>query len=726
MRKVRFSLSAPPNNNYKFLRIMSCRPFKPAPRCACALSLVCIVTLFGLGGLQAQSNDNFALPTILSGTLPITSATVSNITATVEEGELDHYFDSIATRSLWWAWTPAADVRAEVSAAGHDTVMAIYKGTALNALTLIGNNDDGDSGKGSRVRFMAKAGQTYVIAVDGLRDQTKNLSGDVTVNVKELTSIPPVNDNWQSAFELTGGLPRFSNTDNTNATVEDGEPVHLNTNSHTSSIWWRWTAPTTESVRVTADDLSIDTIMAVYSGPTNPAGANFSALSLIDSNDDGELSTAAVVEFKAQAGLTYYFAVDGSIIERGDVDFYLEAGQAAPGNDNFSNAITIAPSTSVVVGRNSGATAQVDEPDHSGDNIVGNPTSSAWWKWQPVGATAVEINTFNSLFDTILSIYSGSAVDDLTLVARSDNAGGTQSRVRFNADGSTLYYIAVDGKNSAEGPIVLSVIQPGPAKPENDDFEDAVNLGQDLSANDIGSNIGGTVQSGEPSPTAEASVWYSWTAPATAKVEVNTFGSDFNTSLGIYAGGTMEGLTMIAFNNNSGGAQSRLVFPATVGTKYYVVVGGSRGAEGVIDINLQMLGAYASWVLGYPSLTGADKNPHADKDGDGFTNIEEMAYHLNPTLFSGPGGTDPNSNNSPSYSISDTAMSYTYVINPAFINVVVNNGDPIVIKGQSGSVLSGWTTFTPNLLSGNIYQIQVPISALSPHGFCRLQIVDPN
>jgi hypothetical protein len=707
---------------------------RTSQRQARAGAIACSLTFLLIGaGAFAQSNDNIADAVLLSGSLPITAATVSNSNATVQDGELDHYFDSIATRSLWWKWTPTVSQRVEVNATGHDTVMAIYTGSALNALNLVGNNDDEDFSKNSRIRFEAKAGSNYLIAVDGLHDQTVNKSGSVTVQIKAYTSTPPFNDSWASPLVFVGqpvsGSPLGSSSDNTNATVEEGEPVHLNTNSHTSTVWWKWTATATASVSTTADDVSIDTVMAVYSGPEDQTGQSFSSLSLIDANDDGEISSAAVVEFKAQQDTTYYFAVDGSIYDRGDIDFYLAAGQAAPANDNFASA-TVIPSTLVsetVAGRNSGATAETNEPDHSGAGIAGNPTSSAWWKWSPEATTPVEINTFNSLFDTILAVYTGTSVDNLTLVARNDNVGSTQSRVRFTADASVDYYICVDGKNGAEGPIVVSVIQPGPEKPDNDDYEDAFYLGVGLLVNDIGTNIGGSVQSGEPTPTAEASVWFQWTAPASALVELDTFGSDFDSTLGVYTGSALGSLSQVAFNNNSGGPQSRVIFPAFAGTTYNIAVGGSFGAEGSVDVNLKTLGAYASWVVAHPTLSGSDRSPYADKDKDGFTNLEEMAYGLNPEVFSGPIGTDPNKGNTPSYLFTgSTLMTYIFTLDPTYISSIVNDGGPVEIYGETSSVLSGWTQFAPTKVTGNLYRIQVPITSGVPHVFTKLKIIDPN
>lgn len=45
--------------------------------------------------------------------------------------------------------------------------------------------------------------------------------------------------------------------------------------------------------------------------------------------------------------------------------------------------------------------------------------------------------------------------------------------------------------------------------------------------------------------------------------------------------------------------------------------------------------AYDAWVAGYPGLTGAAKEPGADPDGDGVTNLQEFAFGLDPTKAGG-------------------------------------------------------------------------------------------
>jgi hypothetical protein len=64
----------------------------------------------------------------------------------------------------------------------------------------------------------------------------------------------------------------------------------------------------------------------------------------------------------------------------------------------------------------------------------------------------VTVETFGSTFDTVLAVYTGSAVSALTPIASNDNhSGSTQSKLTFQAQEGTTYFIAVDGRNIGGG-----------------------------------------------------------------------------------------------------------------------------------------------------------------------------------------------------------------------------------------------------------------------------------
>lgn len=126
----------------------------------------------------------------------------------------------------------------------------------------------------------------------------------------------------------------------------------------------------------------------------------------------------------------------------------------APANDNFANAAVVgAPGT--FTGSNIGATAEPGEPTHATSNGTRN---SVWWRYTPSASGQVTIDTFGSNFDTVLAVYTGSAVNALTPVAANDDSGGGyQSRVQFDAQAGVRYNIAVAGYGTSTGSIMLTI-----------------------------------------------------------------------------------------------------------------------------------------------------------------------------------------------------------------------------------------------------------------------------
>jgi hypothetical protein len=119
------------------------------------------------GGASAPDNDLFSSPYVLSSRLPAL-ASGTNAGADREPGEPNHA-DVPGGASVWYSWTAADDgpVTVETISASFDTVVAVYRGTAVDSLTKVVANDDGPNGGPlSGARFRATAGTTYRIAID--------------------------------------------------------------------------------------------------------------------------------------------------------------------------------------------------------------------------------------------------------------------------------------------------------------------------------------------------------------------------------------------------------------------------------------------------------------------------------------------------------------------------------------------------------------------------------
>jgi sugar lactone lactonase YvrE len=132
---------------------------------------------------------------------------------------------------------------------------------------------------------------------------------------------------------------------------------------------------------------------------------------------------------------------------------------AQPANDNFANRIAITGTSALVAGSNVGATTEPLEPSH----FVPSGGASVWWRWVAPTTTTVRLDTIGSSFDTVLAVYTGTVLSNLTLVAR--NAAGALvanghqvSQVAFVATSGVEYSIAVDDLYGSTGSIVLNLL----------------------------------------------------------------------------------------------------------------------------------------------------------------------------------------------------------------------------------------------------------------------------
>jgi len=262
-------------------------------------------------------------------------------------------------------------------------------------------------------------------------------------------------------------------------------------------------------------------------------------------------------------------------------------------NDNFSAATDLAGNVIQATGNNQVATKESGEPNHAANNVGGK---SVWWKWTAPSAGTATINTRGSTFDTILGIYTGTAVNSLTLVASNDDEtypNVITSRVQFTATGGTTYRIAVDGYNNGSGADSGSITLNIAAPPANDLFANRAAVAGG-SWQQAGSNLYATKETAEPNHANNAggqSVWWTWTAPANGPVVLQTSGSVFDTLLAVYTGSTANSLTMVASNDDSAsGTTSWLSFTASAGATYQIAVDGKNTggsvANGSITLSL--------------------------------------------------------------------------------------------------------------------------------------------
>ena len=134
------------------------------------------------------------------------------------------------------------------------------------------------------------------------------------------------NDHFSNATVLSGSAGSVTGS-NVGATRQAGEPYHWSTTGG-KSVWYRWTAPVSGVCRFETTGSGFDTILAVY------AGASVGGLTRIVANDDAG-GLQSLVQFRAQAGVTYRIAVDGYAAASGSIALRWSPGDLTPPTVTF-------------------------------------------------------------------------------------------------------------------------------------------------------------------------------------------------------------------------------------------------------------------------------------------------------------------------------------------------------------------------------------------------------
>lgn len=253
------------------------------------------------------------------------------------------------------------------------------------------------------------------------------------------------------------------------------------------------------------------------------------------------------------------------------------ASAAPPANDKFASRQVLGP------GFPGGNPIEV-----SGDNFEAGKEEgeflpgmspaghSVWFEWEATGDGWVTVGACEGEFTTILGVFTGTEVENLTLAASGNGSEGPDCpyqgrQYTFFATSGTKYAIAVDGNNFhfpespppvTEGEFELEIKET--PVPSNDEFENAAKILGNISeepggnrmffANVRGFNWTASTEHGEPQEgTTGASVWYSFTAPedATYKFSHPCCQTAFALDLDLYSGDAVDDLTPLVVGKES-------------------------------------------------------------------------------------------------------------------------------------------------------------------------------
>lgn len=135
------------------------------------------------------------------------------------------------------------------------------------------------------------------------------------------------------------------------------------------------------------------------------------------------------------------------------------------------------------------------------------------------------------------------------------------------------------------------------AVPVNDNFADQIEVFNGSSNVVTGSNLGATMEAGEPVPAGyttsnyQGTVWYVFKPAADIWYEINTVGSAFDTVLALWTGTGLNDLQLVHVNNEAAeGGVSRIRFQShgAPDTSYFISVAGrTAAARGSLTMTVQ-------------------------------------------------------------------------------------------------------------------------------------------
>jgi len=374
-----------------------------------------------------------------------------------------------------------------VGGGGSEEVSACVIATADGAFAMAGTT------------FPGARQPDFPVTPNAPQKSSPNQSGDGFVMKLSAGSSLLPNNSFATAAVITGGrVTLFAQTDAPNAPEK--------------TAWFRWTAPATGHVILSASGNFEATIAAYH-------GTDASALTLVTPEQyaqNGDLYTDA--RYAVTAGETLSLAVSGANGSSGSVAVSLIL--SLPANDDFANRFIIEGATVAGFGSNVGATTERgDRWEHS-----------VWWEWSTPTAGAYTISTVGSDFDTAVALYRAATGPDSEILLVSGSYTNNLGRITFQAEANTRYQIAVLGEYGSTGNIQLEI--PPAARPPNDDFAHRTLLNQrneTVSGTDFDAvydpaewDLG---RLAELPYVSGRLVWWQWTAPIDGAVDISTVGT---------------------------------------------------------------------------------------------------------------------------------------------------------------------------------------------------------
>jgi subtilisin family serine protease len=440
--------------------------------------------------------------------------------------------------TLWFTHTPTSDGELTINTQGSafDTVLTAYNGTSLDSLTRLAINDDyrfdGSYSLQSQVAFTVNANTKYYLRVHSWGSARGDLELNWDLSASCTTRAVP-NDDFCTALAFMGDS-ESDTVDITDATIEPGEPGEGD-----RSIWYRHTPNADGILSLSRTGTVISSTVEVYTGSDLASLLPVTGSSLISDTRD-ESAT-----FEVRERVTYFIrhaSKDGA------------AGDVTTGFAFVPTPVLTIPERPMAVGAS----------DDHGDVVV---------EWSP---------STNDGGSPIIAYEVTATPDDASCSTGADDTScvltGPRPWTRY-----TLSVVAINAIGRSTPRSLVFV----PAN-TNDAFATPVTLLQSPNGTTISSNRYASAESAEPAHVFGPyhSMWFEISVPSAGRLEINTSGSNFDTTLAAYEGTSLSALRQVAQNDDASGTlTSAITLSPTSPTTYRIAVDGYNGNTGSIRLN---------------------------------------------------------------------------------------------------------------------------------------------
>ena len=563
--------------------------------------------------VSRPANDQFANAQTLDASAILISGETNG--ATKETGEPVHT-GTMGGRSVWYHWTPpdGGTWTVDTSGSDFDTLLAVYTGTSVSDLSTVVSDDDSGNGFTSKVTFAAERDTIYHIAIDGFGGDEGSLQLRIypdAIYVAPLVLYSTgfeASEGYKLGLDLVGqqGWLREGGGGGgilSGLLPDHGQHAYVGLDSPPAfrfeTFVWR---PINHNPDIPTRPIIKFSVLMEMVASTNSQYDVFQWAVL--NQDSDELFSLGFSNLDLQiyyvlddatgpTGTGVYIANDRIYELTISMDFERNRWGASI---DHTPVVMNKPITAVGSKLNMGRIAAAWLSLGQGDNyllfddyevraearrelkIHSHPSSRT-----ETAATDVSFRVVASGGELLLYQWRK---DEMAIP-------GATAPIFFIAnlepeDAGRYSVVVSDGIDtitSEEG--VLEVGQPSLAvPPENDDPRDSINL-QGASVQASGTNTDATLEM-EETDLRGGSVWWTWLAPATAEVTIDTDGSDFDTTLAVFTDSPESGLILLEADDDGGrGANSRVEFEALEETLYHIAVSGSNGASGTISLSIE-------------------------------------------------------------------------------------------------------------------------------------------